>query len=399
MNLLDKDDNLLIDAFGVEDLAAEDDGQSPGTNSVTNGPSDWNNVSPNQVMARLKLLKAEVLEQHDLHPFYKSYTTWEKMTREQQNKAVAWFRKLPDHLKVTTFTICFLCFYFTYSSYQTNTTITNLILFLYVIAVILETARAEEEKASEVVATTAAVMTKDDVARLIHLFKFPSAQVHWTNHYGVLNRAQLDACRTSGAASEAANPLSCLAEIFNDYEEFQLQNEMGAYEQDPATGTTCKKSPWEPSGEEWEELSIQTYDIEPTNLARCNIYRDAAWIKSIWNDVKKYLYQVFVQYNRSGQCSGDMGEWCSPEEQQRWVRAAFWKGGSTNTIVRFPTVMIYSIAMLEQGDFEGIGRAMPKGTGADNSIAEPDAENETAQAKRKRKKRGPYDNVIIIRAT
>jgi len=91
MNLLDKDDNLLIDAFGVEDLAAEDDGQSPGTNSVTNGPSDWNNVSPNQVMARLKLLKAEVLEQHDLCPFYKSYTTWEKMTREQQNKAVAWF--------------------------------------------------------------------------------------------------------------------------------------------------------------------------------------------------------------------------------------------------------------------------------------------------------------------
>ena len=91
MNLLDKDDNLLIDAFGVEDLAAEDDGQSPGTNSVTNGPSDWNNVSPNQVMAQLKLLKAEVLEQYDLCPFYKSYTTWEKMTREQQNKAVAWF--------------------------------------------------------------------------------------------------------------------------------------------------------------------------------------------------------------------------------------------------------------------------------------------------------------------
>jgi hypothetical protein len=91
MNLLDKDDNLLIDAFGIEDLATEDDGQSPGTNSVTNGPLDWNNVSPNQVMARLKLLKVEVLEQHDLCPFYKSYTTWEKMTREQQNKAVAWF--------------------------------------------------------------------------------------------------------------------------------------------------------------------------------------------------------------------------------------------------------------------------------------------------------------------
>jgi hypothetical protein len=51
--------------------------------------------------------------------------------------------------------------------------------------------------------------------------------------------------------------------------------------------------------------------------------------------------------------------------------------------------MIYSIAVLEQGDFEGIGRAMPKRIGVDNSIAEPDAENETAQAKRKRKKHGP----------
>jgi hypothetical protein len=53
--------------------------------------------------------------------------------------------------------------------------------------------------------------------------------------------------------------------------------------------------------------------------------------------------------------------------------------------------MFYSIAVLEQGDFEGIGGAMSKGTGAHNSIVEPDAENETAQAKRKRKKRGPYN--------
>jgi len=50
-----------------------------------------------------------------------------------------------------------------------------------------------------------------------------------------------------------------------------------------------------------------------------------------------------------------MGEWCSPEEQQRWLRAAFWNGGAANTIVRFPTVMIYSIAVLEEGDFQGIG--------------------------------------------
>jgi hypothetical protein len=52
--------------------------------------------------------------------------------------------------------------------------------------------------------------------------------------------------------------------------------------------------------------------------------------------------------------------------------------------------MIYSIAVLEQADFDGIGRQMPKGTGADNSVAVADADTETTQARKKRKRRGPY---------
>jgi hypothetical protein len=108
---------------------------------------------------------------------------------------------------------------------------------------------------------------------------------------------------------------------------------MVAYVYDATVGRSVKKSPWEYSSDKWEELSNQTYDIEPKNMARQNIYRDASWIKSTWNDVQKYLHQVFIQYNRSGQQSGDMGEWCSPAEQQRWVRAASWKGGSTNTML------------------------------------------------------------------
>ena len=103
-------------------------------------------------------------------------------------------------------------------------------------------------------------------------------------------------------------------------------------------------------------------------MQRQNIYPDAAWIKSTWTDVRKYLHQVFVQYKRSGQWSGDMGEWCSPEEQKRCLRAAFWKGGSSNTIVLHPTIIIYSIAILEQSDFEAIGWAMPSGAGMDNSV-------------------------------
>jgi hypothetical protein len=140
-------------------------------------------------------------------------------------------------------------------------------------------------------------------------------------------------------------------------------------------------------------------------ITRKNILRDEAWIKSTWNDVRKYLHQVFIQYNRSGQHSGDMGEWCSPEEQQRWVRAAFWKGGSTNSIVRYPTVMIYSIAILEQSDFEALGCQMPEGSGIDNSVAV--TASEAAQGKKKRKKRGNYnknnknkspDNNSLLRA-
>jgi hypothetical protein len=203
-----------------------------------------------------------------------------------------------------------------------------------------------------------------------------------SNHYGVLNRAQLDARCSSGPASDAANPLSCLAELFNNYEEFQPQNLMVAYVHDPGTGTPKQKSLWEPSSDDWVDLSTQTYDIKPTNMHRQNIYRDAGWIKSTWTEVRKYLHQVFVQYNRSGQQSGDMGEWCSPEEQQRWLRAAFWKGGSSNTIVRYPTIMIYSIALLEQSDFEAIGRAMPSGAGMDNSIITAD----TGAAKKKKGK-------------
>jgi len=92
-NLQQVDDDYSL---GMEEEPIEE--QSPPA-SWNGAPSDWENVSPNQVMARLKLLKAEVLDQHDLRPFYKSYSNWEKMSGEQKNKAVAWFRKLPEPLK------------------------------------------------------------------------------------------------------------------------------------------------------------------------------------------------------------------------------------------------------------------------------------------------------------
>jgi hypothetical protein len=75
-------------------------------------------------------------------------------------------------------------------------------------------------------------------------------------------------------------------------------------------------------------------------------------------------------YNRSGQHNPDMGEWCSPKEQECWVHASLDKTNGSNTIVRFPTIMIYSISFIKESDFEPLLQEMSKGTGIDNSVDE-----------------------------
>jgi hypothetical protein len=70
---------------------------------------------------------------------------------------------------------------------------------------------------------------KDDMTWLLHLFKEPGAQRHQCNLYRVLNRSELDATKSGGDYREAANPLSNLAEMFNNYNTFQPQNNMVTY--------------------------------------------------------------------------------------------------------------------------------------------------------------------------
>jgi len=53
--------------------------------------------------------------------------------------------------------------------------------------------------------------------------------------------------------------------------------------------------------------------------------------------------------------------------------------------------MVYSIAVLDQSDFEGIGRQMPSGTGVDASLA---ADSSTTA--RKRKNAGSTTNHLIL---
>ena len=110
------------------------------------------------------------------------------MTLDQRNKAYAWYRRLtPDVRGIVCcykVNICFNFFFFFNICYL------NLFLF---IALVVELSKHESSKIAEEATSANNNTTKDDVARLIHLFKEPAAKIHWSNHYGTLNRAQLDA--------------------------------------------------------------------------------------------------------------------------------------------------------------------------------------------------------------
>ena len=66
-------------------------------------------------------------------------------------------------------------------------------------------------------------------------------------------------------------------------------------------------------------------------------------------------------YNRSGENDPNRGTWGSVEEQERWARNAMKQ-------TSYPSAIVYSVAVLEEGDFEVMGRELPKGTGIENSI-------------------------------
>ncbi len=149
-----------------------------------------------------------------------------------------------------------------------------------------------------------------------------------------------------------------------------------------------KKTPYQASETEWAFLANFTHDLEPTNHSRRDNVRGEDWIKSTWMDCCKYLHQMYTNDYRSGQHDDDMDEWGSEKELQRWCRAANWKPktGSQGKIIRYTSAMIYSIAVLDLSDFEGIGRKMPKGTGVDATV------NNGAQGAHHQKKRHKVNN-------
>ena len=93
-------------------------------------------------------------------------------------------------------------------------------------------------------------------------------QCHWTNLHGIMKRADLNAHKAPPAYAKGANPLSYLAEMFNDYEEFMPQNLMVEYSSPGIHLLPVTKNPYQPSATEWSYLATFAHDLEPTNHAR-----------------------------------------------------------------------------------------------------------------------------------
>jgi hypothetical protein len=110
--------------------------------------------------------------------------------------------------------------------------------------------------------------TKDDIARLIHSFKEPLAQRHWTDLYSVLTRSKIDARKSGGNYAVPANPLASVAEIFNDYNNCVPQNLMLQYLTSQQGSRPVKNFPFEANSPEWSYLATQHQEIEPTNVLR-----------------------------------------------------------------------------------------------------------------------------------
>jgi hypothetical protein len=80
----------------------------------------------------------------------------------------------------------------------------------------------------------------------------------------------------------------------------------------------------------------------------------------------KHLFNIIAQVNMM--LTRESG--VPKKELECWVRATRYKTAASNTIIYYPTVMVYSICLLDQSDFESVGREMPKGTGVDSSITD-----------------------------
>jgi hypothetical protein len=165
------------------------------------GPPEWEALSPDVMIKCCKTVPSDSLWVNGIRDFYKSYPSWAKMTHDQKNKMVAWFRSLPEDVQGNFFkkinfitVLLFFCI--------------NLPFFALHAESVVESAMTMSEELEQNAMASAVQTKKDDIARLLHLYKELIAQRHWTDLYSILSRPELDERKSEGEYGVAANPLA-----------------------------------------------------------------------------------------------------------------------------------------------------------------------------------------------
>jgi hypothetical protein len=63
------------------------------------GPPVWEDIPPDFIIKHYKLVPSEIIKSFGCRGFYKSYTSWDKMSQDQKNKSLAWLQSTPDDLQ------------------------------------------------------------------------------------------------------------------------------------------------------------------------------------------------------------------------------------------------------------------------------------------------------------
>mmetsp|Transcript_19960 Transcript_19960/g.33409 ORF Transcript_19960/g.33409 Transcript_19960/m.33409 type:complete len:223 (-) Transcript_19960:953-1621(-) len=200
----------------------------------TSFPTAWPQCDADRVVEQLKVLSPEECPP-GRNGWYTSYPSWQRMTVTQQNKTKQFFLLLTPEVRTRVATAA--------QNSQNEATVTE--------------------------ANRTQLTTKDDRARLLHLYVDPAAQGLWTEAYGVMDRVTLDARNSADTVSSWDR----LAEMFNDYDTYNYQNLSVQYNEQG-----LKIEPFVPRSEK-DKIANVCWGMNPANRGRP--LRDGLWVRSL----------------------------------------------------------------------------------------------------------------------
>ncbi len=81
------------------------------------GPPEWGNINPDVILKHCRAIPVVTVKSYGVREFFKSYPCWDKMTQDQKNKSLAWFRSLPDGVQgIVIFLFCCCRFHISLSN-------------------------------------------------------------------------------------------------------------------------------------------------------------------------------------------------------------------------------------------------------------------------------------------